>query len=150
MQLKRFVIAAVVLLAGSGCANADSQAELQKFQGDWVMVSAEMDGKAVGDADVQSSRITFAGDKVEMIAPHQHNGTIKASISRIDVTATPMQMHWVRSEGPNAGTTMMAVYEFEGPDQYRISFDPAGATVPKEFRTAAGSGHIRQTWRRVK
>jgi uncharacterized protein (TIGR03067 family) len=124
--------------------------ELQRFQGTWVMTSAEMDGKQLHDAHVKRSRITFVGDKVELIAPHQHKDTIVASVVRLDLTKNPKEMHWVRTTGPNAGKSMSAIYEFEGPDQYRICFDPAGLAVPKEFGTKAGSGHIRHTWKRVK
>jgi uncharacterized protein (TIGR03067 family) len=59
-------------------------------------------------------------------------------------------MHWVRTNGPNAGRTMTAIYAFEGPDQYKICFDPAGAAAPEKFGTKAGSGHIWHTWKRAK
>jgi uncharacterized protein (TIGR03067 family) len=124
--------------------------ELQKFQGTWVMISAEMDGKKVNAAHVKRSRIKFAGDKVELITPHQHKDTIVASVVKLDVTKKPRQMHWVRTTGPNAGTTVIAIYEFEGPDKYKICFDPAGLAVPKKFGTRAGSGHIWHTWKRAK
>lgn len=125
-------------------------AELQKFQGSWVMISAEMDGKKVHDAHVKQSRITFVGDKVEIITPHQHKDKIVASVAKLDLTKNPKEMHWVRTVGPNAGATTIAIYEFEGPDQYKICFDPAGLAVPKKFGTKAGSGHIWHTWKRVK
>ena len=132
-------------------AQGQSDAEaLQKLQGTWVLVSAEMDGKQVKDEHVKLSKITFVGNKVELIVPHQHKDTIYATIGKMDETKTPMEMQWIRSSGPNAGTAMTAIYEFEGPDQYKICFDPTGSVVPKEFGTKAGSGHIWQTWKRVK
>ena len=127
-----------------------AEAELQKFQGAWVMIAAEMDGKKVHDAQVKQSKITFVGDKVELFTPHQHKDKIVASVAKLDLTKNPKEMHWVRTAGPNAGTTMIAIYEFEGPDQYQICFDPAGLAVPKKFGTKAGSGHIWHTWKRVK
>jgi uncharacterized protein (TIGR03067 family) len=125
-------------------------AELQKFQGTWVMISAEMDGKKVHDTHVKQSKITFVGEKVEIITPHQHKEKIVATVAKLDLTKNPKEMHWVRTVGPNAGTTTIAIYEFEGPDQYKISFDPAGKDVPKKFGTKEGSGHIWHTWKRVK
>jgi len=157
MRIKNFVRVTVVLLVWSVWTIAAPQAqgqiddsELQRFQGTWVMIKAEMDGKKVHEAHVKQSRITFVGDKVELIAPHQHKDTIVASISKLDSTKNPKEMHWVRTVGPNAGTTMIAIYAFEGPDQYKICFDPAGSAAPKGFGTKAGSGHIWQTWKRVK
>jgi uncharacterized protein (TIGR03067 family) len=67
---------------------------------------------------------------------------------KLDVTKNPKEMHWVRATGPNAGATTIAIYEFEGPDRYKICFDPAGVAVPKEFGTKTGSGHIWHTWKR--
>ena len=152
-----FAFVTVMLLVGSvwtiAAAQAQPQsvdAELQKFQGTWVMISAEMDGKKVHDTHVKQSRITFVGDKVEVITPHQHRDTIIASVVKLDLTKNPKEMHWVRTAGPNAGKTMIAIYEFEGPDQYKICFDPAGGAVPKEFGTKEGSGHIWHTWKRAK
>jgi len=156
MRSTNFVMLTIMSLVWAvwtiAAAQAHAQsidAELQKFQGTWVMVSGEMDGKKVPDAHVKQSKITFAGNKVELITPHQHKDTIIASISKLDSTKSPKEMHWVRTAGPNAGATMIAIYEFEGPDRYKICFDPAGSAVPKEFSTEAGSGHIWHTWKRV-
>ncbi len=137
-------------LAAARAQGLNADAELKKFQGTWVMVSAEMDGKKVKDMHVKLSRLTFVGDKVEIIAPHQHKDTIYATVVKLDESKKPMEMQWVRASGPNAGTTMTAIYEFEGPDKYKICFDPAGLVTPKKFGTKAGSGHIWQTWKRVK
>lgn len=124
--------------------------ELQKFQGTWVLISAEMDGKKVNDAHVKKSRIKIVGDKVELFTPHQHKEKIVSKIVKIDVTKNPKEMHWVRVAGPHAGKQMTAIYEFEGPDQYKVCFDPVSLSVPKGFGTKAGSGHIWHTWKRAK
>lgn len=157
MRAKFFVMATVMLLVCSVWSISAAQqqeqntdTELQKFQGTWVMVSAEMDGKKVHDKHVKQSKITFVGDKVEVIAPHQHKEKIIATITKFDLTKNPKEMQWVRSVGPKAGTTVNAIYEFDGPDQYKFCFDPAGLKVPKKFSTKAKSGHIWQTWKRVK
>jgi uncharacterized protein (TIGR03067 family) len=127
-----------------------SEVELNKFQGSWVLILGEMDGTTVSSEYVKGSRITFSGSKVELAAPHQHKETIIATVVKLDETKNLKEMHWVRTTGPNAGTTMIAVYEFEGPDQYKICFDPAGLAAPKDFGTKSGTGHISHTWKRVK
>jgi len=45
---------------------------------------------------------------------------------------------------------LIAIYEFEGDDQYKFAFDPTGAVTLKEFTTKEGTGHVRNTWKRVK
>jgi uncharacterized protein (TIGR03067 family) len=157
MRSKFFVFATVMtfLLSASTFVVAQTQekstdAELQKFQGTWVMVSAEMDGKKVSEEHIKHNKITFVGDKVELFSPHQHKEVIVASITKLDVTKNPKEMHWVRANGPSAGKTINSIYEFEGPDQFKASFDPAALTVPKKFGTETGSGHILHNWKRLK
>lgn len=125
-------------------------AELQKFQGSWEMVSAEMDGKKVPAEQIKQNKISFVGNKVEIFSPHQHKEVIFSSIVKFDLIKNPKEIHWVRANGPNAGKTMVSIYEFEGPDQYKVCFDPASLSVPKKFGTETGSGHIWHVWRRVK
>jgi uncharacterized protein (TIGR03067 family) len=115
-----------------------------------VVVSREMDGRKVDDPYVKQSRFTCVGDKLEVIVPHQHKDTIFAAIVNLDTTKNPKEMQWVRSSGPNAGITVTAIYEFEGPDKVKFCFDPAGSVAPKRFATDKGSGQIFQTWKRVK
>ena len=114
------------------------------------MVSAEVDGKKVADEHVKQSKINFSDNKVTLNTPHQSKETMTGTITEFDPTKTPKVMHWVRDNGPNAGTTIIAVYEFDGDDQYRTCFDPSGKEPPREFFTKEGTGHICHTWKRAK
>lgn len=157
MKTKGMVVALVISLAGfffgsSAVAQEKSgidPVELQKFQGSWVMIAAEMDGKKVHDKHVKKSRISFVGTKVELLTPHQHKEKILSTIVKLDTTKNPREMHWIRSSGPSSGKTMIAIYEFEGPDQYKISFDPAVKETPKKIGSQPGTGHIWHTWKRI-
>jgi uncharacterized protein (TIGR03067 family) len=157
MRWNAMLIAAALLLllstgspfaAGVGGEEADK--ELNKLQGTWVMVSGERDGKKVADEDVSKSKITFEGNKIQLFTPHQTGETIVAEIVKLDPTKNPKEMHFIRKNGPNAGKTLIGIFEFEGNDQYKFAFDPTGLTILKEFATKEGSGHIRHTWKRVK
>ena len=62
MRSTIFVIVTVMSLvwsvgtiAAAPAPGQSAEAELQKFQGTWVMISAEMDGKKVKDADVSTA-----------------------------------------------------------------------------------------------
>jgi len=127
-----------------------AEKELKKLQGTWVMVSGELDGKKAADEHVGRSKITYDGKKGQILVPNQHPEGIVFDIVKIDPTKTPMEMHFVRKNGPNAGKTIIGIYEFEGDDQYKFAFDPSGAGTLKEFATKAGTGHVRNTWKRVK
>ncbi len=128
----------------------DAEKELQKFQGAWVMVSGEIDGNKAADEHVSRSKIIYEGNKGKVIVPNQTSETIAMEIVKIDPTKNPKEMHFIRKNGPNAGKTLVGIYEFEGDDQYKFALDPSGAVTPKEFTTKAGTGHVRNTWKRVK
>jgi uncharacterized protein (TIGR03067 family) len=128
---------------------ADAEKELQKFQGAWVMVSGENDGKQAADEHVSRSKIVYEGNKGKVIVPNQTSETIAMEIVKIDPTKDPKEMHFIRKNGPNAGKTLIGIYEFEGNDRYKFAFDPSGAVTLKEFTTKAGTGHIRNTWKRA-
>ena len=157
MLLKKLAVAFVVLavLSVSSIARAQPEdkgmkAELEKFQGTWVLASAKLDGKKVAVDHVKQSKITFDGDKVEVYSPHQHKEVIIATITKLEVATQPNQMQWIRTSGPNAGVTMTGLYKFKNPSQYTICFHPAGTSVPTKIGSAAGSGYLVQTWKRVK
>ncbi len=157
MRYKISLIAVAVLLLwpvgssfAAGVQGAETQKELQKFQGTWVMVSGEKDGKKAADENVSHSKLIIESDKALVVVPDQTKETILLEIVKIDPSKNPKEYHFVRKNGPNAGKTMIGIYEFDGDDQFRFAFDPAGATTLKEFTTKEGTGHIRYTWKRVK
>ncbi len=127
-----------------------NEAELQKFQGTWALLSGMKEGKKIDSEQVKQSRLTVTGNKLELFTPHQHQDKITGTLTKLDVTKIPGEIQWVRTTGPNAGTTLKAIFEFEGPDRFQICFDPAGVAAPKKFETSPGSGHICHTWGRLK
>jgi uncharacterized protein (TIGR03067 family) len=145
-----FLVWSVWPLVAAQAQGQSANAGLKKFQGAWILVSGEMDGRKVADEHVKQSRITYVGKKIEVINPHQHKDTIVATVIKLDTKKNPKEMQWVRSSGPNAGATMTGIYEFEGPDKYKICFDPAGSAAPGKFAADKGSGLVFQTWKREK
>ncbi len=144
------VLCSVVSPLISGAIGETADKELNKFQGTWVMVSGDWDGKKIADADVSKSKITYEGNKGQLIAPHQSKETIFFDIIKLDPSKSPKEFQFIRRTGPSAGKTIKAIYEFDGNDQFKFAFDPTAATTPKDFTAKAGTGQIRQTWKRVK
>ncbi len=142
------LVLALCLPGIAGAQDKSTTDALRKFQGSWVMTSAEMDGRKIGDEQVKKSRITFTGNKVELLTPHQHKEIIVAKVTKVDDIKKEMQ--WVRSSGPHSGITMTAKFEFQGPDSYIIIFNPKGDALPAAFTTTPGSGHIKHSWKRDK
>ena len=124
--------------------------ELNKFQGTWILISGEMDGKKIADEDVSKNKIIYQGNQGQLTSPHQSKETILFDIVKIDPTKNPKEFTLIRKNGPSAGKTIKAIYEFDGNDQFKFAFDPTGATTPKEFATKAGSGYLLHIWKRLK
>jgi uncharacterized protein (TIGR03067 family) len=129
---------------------ADHEKEMGKFQGAWVMVSGEHDGKQLADDHISRSKITYEGSKGTLVVPQQHHETIIFDIVKLDPAANPKQFHFIRRNGPNAGKTVIGIYEFDGDDLYQFAFDPTGTATLKEFSIKEGTGHIRHSWKRAK
>ncbi len=157
MRLDAVIMAAALLFlcfSGPSVAadlqGAAAQKDLDNLQGTWVMVAGEWDGKNVADEHADKSRITYEGDKITVFAPHQHGEPIIAELVRIDTTKSPKQMHFVRKNGPSAGKTIVAIYEFDGDHICHFAFDPTGGATPKELAAKEKTGHIKHTWKRLK
>jgi uncharacterized protein (TIGR03067 family) len=142
----------VLALVGTVALAEDEKVEKEKkrIAGTWVLASGEVDGKAVPDEQVKQGKITNAGDSTTVMTPHQSKEPIKAKFTRVDPSKKPAEMDWVRDNGPGAGKTIMAIYEWIDDDTYRICFDPSGKDRPKEFKTTTGSGYILHVWKRSK
>ena len=81
--------------------NADT--ELNKFQGTWILVFGERDGKKIADEDVSKNKIIYQGNQGQLTSPHQSKETIIFEIVKIDPTKSPKEFTLVRKTGPNAG-----------------------------------------------
>ncbi len=157
MRRNLLLIAFSLLLLFSGgsafsadVGGEDATKELAKFQGTWVLVSSEMDGKKATDEHVKNSKIVYEGNKITATVPNQTPETILAEIVKIDPTKNPKEFHFMRKNGPSAGKVLIATYAFQGDDQFDFAFDPAANVTLKEFVTKEGTGHVRNTWKRVK
>lgn len=149
--MKRFLVLVPAVLLVVLVARAQEDAakkELQKLNGAWVMVSGERDGVKLADEHVKKSTIAWKGKDVVVVTPHQSKEPITAAVA-LDPTKKPAEMEWTRTNGPDAGKKMLAIYEFIGDDQYRICFAPGGKERPKDFSTKAGSGHMLHVWKRA-
>jgi uncharacterized protein (TIGR03067 family) len=121
--------------------------EMDRLAGTWVLVEGYLDGKSISEDHVKKSRIMWTGSKIRAAAQHQSGEVIVASIA-VDPTTTPRRMDIVY-EGRSAPAAL-AIYEWLGPDRYRISIDRRGQTRPVEFVSEPGSGQILHVWQRQK
>ena len=146
----------MLLIAASPFAFAQAKVdndpdEVKKFQGTWVMVSGKKDGQPVAAEHVSKSKIVWMGNETYLETPHQAKDPMKSKPTiKASTGSGPRAIDITRAVGPDAGKTMLAIYEFRGPDMYVAVFAPPGKDRPKEFDSKPGSGHTMHVWKRVK
>jgi uncharacterized protein (TIGR03067 family) len=132
-------------VAPTGSKGQAVQEELDRLAGTWVLVGGYLDGKPVGDDDVRKTRITWTGNKISTISPHIWRDAIVATLA-VDPTTRPGQMDIVYEANP--ATPAPAIYEWLGPDSYRICIDRRGQSRPQEFVSVPGTGQTLHVWQR--
>lgn len=144
MRMSR--LAPLLFALAASAVLAQGADELTKFEGTWVLASAKRDGQPVPADEIAKGKITWKGKEVVTETPHQSQEPIKATVT----IGAPKSMDFTRANGPDAGKTMRAIYEFRGPDEYVIVFAPAGKDRPRELDSRPGSGTFMHVWKRQK
>lgn len=113
------------------------------IEGTWIPVVAEMAGQPFPDAILKTMKLAMReGTYTVHVGEKVDRGTIK-----LDPAANPAAIDITGTEGPNQGTTFLAIYELSG-DSLRICYDLAGAARPTAFATAPDTKQFLVTFRR--
>jgi uncharacterized protein (TIGR03067 family) len=148
--MRTVLLTAALALVAAEADDKKAGRALDKFEGRWELVAGEVDGKPIADEHVKKGKIKTAKSESTLDVPHHSPKTVKGALKRADGTKKPMELDFLRVEGPNREVLMLAIVEFDGDDKYKICFDPAGKERPTSFSTKAGSGHILHVWKRAK
>jgi uncharacterized protein (TIGR03067 family) len=145
---------ALLILAASlalGAADAPKEAvkkELEKMQGDWVIVTGQRNGEPIPEEQVKGLRRTTKGDKFIL---NVGGKTVGTATFKIDPTKKPktIDIQPDAVEGQEKPAPLLGIYELDG-DNYKICYGPPGAKRPTEFASKAGSGATLSVWKRAK
>jgi uncharacterized protein (TIGR03067 family) len=107
------------------------------------MVSMEMDGARMPSSMVAGARIVIDG---EMFTSLGMGAVYKGTIA-IDTTRSPRTLDMTFTEGPERGSTSLAIYEVDG-NSWKLCLGLTGKERPRGFLTAPGSGHVLETLER--
>jgi uncharacterized protein (TIGR03067 family) len=138
-----YAILVAACLHGAGDDPASKQ--MAQLQGEWTMVSGEIDGQALPAEFVKTGKRTATGDEVTIVI----GGRVffKAKFS-VDPTQTPKTIDYAMTEGPTKGKKQLGIYELKG-DTVKFCFGAPGGERPKEFTTTPGSGRTLSVWQRA-
>ncbi len=115
-------------------------------EGTWSAVSAAMAGTPFPNAVTESISLTLSGEQYEVNV----GGQIDKGTCITDVTQSPHQMTIQGTEGPNAGKTMLAIFDFPGDDEMRICYDLSGAAHPTVFESTPANKFFLVSYARKK
>jgi uncharacterized protein (TIGR03067 family) len=150
-----FAIKACILMAGLlgsllfSCDVAAGQLgeidDAKAVQGTWIPVKAELAGSPMPDAVLKTIILKIDQDKYEAsVAGKLDRGTCTQ-----DASAKPKRLTIRGTDGPNAGKTILAIYELSG-DTFRVCYDLSGMKTPEDFKTAEGTKLYLVTYTRKK
>jgi uncharacterized protein (TIGR03067 family) len=143
----RITAAAIVvsLLVGAGGPDAVKK-EMALLQGEWSMVSGEIDGQALPEDYVKTASRIAKGDETTVI----FSGKVfmKAKFT-VDPAKKPKAIDYTMTDGPTKGKTQLGIYEVDG-DTARFCFASPGMERPTDFTAKAGSGRTLSVWKKIK
>jgi uncharacterized protein (TIGR03067 family) len=146
MKRLPLLLLALAFAVGAEGPNEDAAAkDLKRMEGDWVVVSMEVDGLKVPDEDAMAYFRTVKGDEYTVSRYRRVAG--KGTI-RLDATKKPRAID-ARPAGDGEAKSLLGIYEFDG-NKLKLCFARPGAERPTEFASKEGSGHNLTIWQREK
>ncbi len=139
-----FRLIAVVVLIAADARDDAAKKDLEKFRGNWQLISAERDGKKTPQEDARKITLTIQGEKFVL---RKEAVIISEGTMTLDPTKKPKEVDETITTGPNKGKVFSAIYEIDD-EHHKICFAAAGKERPTAF--SSGNGQLLQVWKREK
>ena len=137
-------IAFITAVAWSLVAADDpAKRELEKYQGTWVLISEEYQGKPVPIEKLPKISLTVQGEKVLFTS----NGKERSAFVELDPTKEPRTYDLLRDDG---FVSLRAIYAWDGDDTIKICAADDQGDRPAAFKTKPGSRNRIRVWKRKK
>src|SRR5439155_27165310 len=109
----RVMLVAVIgcVLLGDGEQSVEVKKEMALLQGEWSMVSGEIDGKAMPEDFLKGARRTAKGDETTIVIAGQL--FMKATFT-IDPAKKPKTIDYTMTDGFSKGKKQLGIYEITG------------------------------------
>lgn len=132
-----------VLIAADTGEDA-AKKDLERFQGNWSLISAEREGKKTPDEEAKKIKLTIQGNNFVL---RKDGVVVSEGTMTLDASKKPREVTETISAGPNKGKVFSAIYEIDD-EQHRVCFAAPGKERPTEFSSV--NGQLLQVWRRDK
>lgn len=139
----------VVALAAGLMMASDVQArgrkEIDKLQGEWIMVSRESDGKLWPDEEVQTYRRFIKGYRYTLT---KNDITVARGLLVPDSGRIHPALDVIQSIGENRGRVRLGIHELDG-DFQQVCLGAPDGKRPTEFSSSTAPGCWLTVWKRV-
>jgi uncharacterized protein (TIGR03067 family) len=132
-----------VLIAADTGDNA-AKKDLEKFQGNWSLISAERDGKKTPEEEAKKIKLTIQGNQFVL---RKDGVVVSEGTMTLDASKKPRTIDETITTGPNKGKVFLAIYEIDD-EKHKVCFAAAGKDRPTAF--SSRNGQLLQVWRRDK
>lgn len=100
-------------------------------EGSWVPVAAAVSGQPLDVDELRVARFVLDRGGYEIIDRANH--VVDSGDYRVDATVSPWSMDIIGVSGPNAGRTMLAIFELQG-DRLTVCYDLEAASRPQDMQ----------------
>ncbi len=140
------IVSIACFLTAAGNGPDAVKKDMAQLQGEWAMVSGEIDTQAMPADLLKDSKRVAKGDETTVTI----GGMLfmKAKFT-IDPSKKPKTIDYMMTEGLTKGKTQLGIYELDG-NTVKFCFAKPGQDRPTEFVTKEGSGRTLSMWKREK
>ena len=103
------------------------RAPLTELDGTWVPIAADVSGQELAVRELRVARLVLDRGGYEIVDRAEH--VVDRGDYRIDRDSVPQALDIVGVSGPNAGRTMLAIFELDG-DRLKVCYDLESAQRP--------------------
>lgn len=142
--MRLFGLFAVTMLIAAETGDDAAKKDMEKFQGNWSLISAERDGKKTPEDEIKKIKLTIQGNRFVL---RKDGAVLSEGTMMLDSSKKPKEVAETITAGPNKGKMFLAIYEIDD-EKHKICFAAAGKERPTVF--SSGNGQLLQVWRRDK
>jgi len=136
------ILAVIQFTAGSPSLGEINQ--MKTIQGNWICVSAVIDGKSLPEETTRQLRLTISEKRYKT---EKSGEVLFDSTYSLNSSSNPMQIDLLGTEGNLAGKHGEGIYSVDG-DILRICYTMPGQRRPKEFESPVNSKVYLVIWKR--
>jgi uncharacterized protein (TIGR03067 family) len=139
------LVSGFVVSLGSAPASDDKEG-LEKLQGEWIMVSAVVEGRELDKLDIKDWSIVFKATKYIHREGGVEGGTAEV---KLDPSKKPAEIDRTLEAGGDKGKVIKGIYQLEG-DRLILCQGGAGGPRPPEFKSTADYPSVLSVFKRAK